>query len=60
MAEVRRFVDSGLGHSSFAIDLGDVASGIGDPPRTPTEVTVVDGGPDTGTVATGRLQGSAQ
>jgi glyoxylase-like metal-dependent hydrolase (beta-lactamase superfamily II)/rhodanese-related sulfurtransferase len=37
MGSVRTFVDEGLGHSSYLIDLGDGAAAIIDPPRFPTE-----------------------
>ena len=36
MGSVRTFVDEGLGHSSYVIDLGDGAAAIIDPPRFPT------------------------
>ena len=35
MGSVRTFVDEGLGHSSYLIDLGDGAAAIVDPPRFP-------------------------
>ncbi len=34
---VYEFVDEGLGHSSYLIDLGDATAAIIDPPRFPTE-----------------------
>ena len=34
---VYQFVDEGLGHSSYVIDLGDGTAAIVDPPRIPTE-----------------------
>jgi len=34
---VHEFVDEGLGHSSYVIDLGDGAAAVVDPPRFPTE-----------------------
>jgi len=34
---IRTFVDEGLGHSSYVIDLGDGSAAIIDPPRFPTE-----------------------
>lgn len=34
---VHEFVDEGLGHSSYVIDLGDGTAAIIDPPRFPTE-----------------------
>jgi hydroxyacylglutathione hydrolase len=37
MLGIRMFIDEGLGHSSYLIDLGDGASAILDPPRFPTE-----------------------
>lgn len=37
MTAIRMFVDEGLGHSSYLIDLGDETSAILDPPRFPTE-----------------------
>ncbi|HZB42143.1 MAG TPA: rhodanese-like domain-containing protein [Ilumatobacter sp.] len=37
MGSVRTFVDEGLGHSSYLIDLGDGTAAIIDPPRFPTE-----------------------
>ena len=37
MGGVRTFVDAGLGHSSYLIDLGDGTAAILDPPRFPTE-----------------------
>jgi glyoxylase-like metal-dependent hydrolase (beta-lactamase superfamily II)/rhodanese-related sulfurtransferase len=36
MMHVRPFVDEGLGHSSFVIDLGEGTAAIVDPPRFPT------------------------
>ncbi len=36
MVEVRTFVDEGLGHSSYLVDLGDGTATIIDPPRFPT------------------------
>lgn len=33
---VHEFVDEGLGHSSYVIDLGDGAAAVVDPPRFPT------------------------
>ncbi len=35
--QVHAFVDEGLGHSSYVIDLGDGTAAIVDPPRFPTE-----------------------
>jgi hydroxyacylglutathione hydrolase len=35
--QIYDFVDVGLGHSSYVIDLGDGTAGIVDPPRFPTE-----------------------
>src|SRR5215203_2726761 len=37
MVEIRTFVDEGLGHSSYLVDLGDGTAAILDPPRFPTE-----------------------
>jgi hypothetical protein len=37
MVGIRMFVDEGLGHSSYLIDLGDGTAAILDPPRFPTE-----------------------
>jgi glyoxylase-like metal-dependent hydrolase (beta-lactamase superfamily II)/rhodanese-related sulfurtransferase len=37
MVGIRMFVDEGLGHSSYVIDLGDGTAAILDPPRFPTE-----------------------
>jgi rhodanese-related sulfurtransferase/glyoxylase-like metal-dependent hydrolase (beta-lactamase superfamily II) len=37
MDDIRMFVDEGLGHSSYVIELGDGAVAIVDPPRFPTE-----------------------
>ncbi len=37
MVGVRVFVDEGLGHSSYLIDLGDGTAAMIDPPRFPTE-----------------------
>ncbi|HEX4984359.1 MAG TPA: rhodanese-like domain-containing protein [Ilumatobacteraceae bacterium] len=37
MDGVRLFVDEGLGHSSYLVDLGDGTAAIVDPPRFPTE-----------------------
>lgn len=37
MVGIRLFVDEGLGHSSYLIDLGDGTAAILDPPRFPTE-----------------------
>lgn len=39
MVGIRMFVDEGLGHSSYVIDLGDGTAAILDPPRFPTEHT---------------------
>ncbi len=36
MVGVRMFVDEGLGHSSYLVDLGDGTAAIVDPPRFPT------------------------
>jgi rhodanese-related sulfurtransferase/glyoxylase-like metal-dependent hydrolase (beta-lactamase superfamily II) len=36
MVGIRMFVDEGLGHSSYLIDLGDGTAAILDPPRFPT------------------------
>ena len=36
MAQIFDFVDEGLGHSSYVIDLGDGTAAIIDPPRFPT------------------------
>jgi hypothetical protein len=33
MVGIRMFVDEGLGHSSYLIDLGDGTAAILDPPR---------------------------
>jgi hydroxyacylglutathione hydrolase len=33
---VHNFVDEGLGHSSYLIDLGDGTAAVVDPPRFPT------------------------
>ncbi|MEX0847753.1 MAG: MBL fold metallo-hydrolase [Ilumatobacteraceae bacterium] len=35
--QVHEFVDEGLGHSSYVIDLGDGTAAVVDPPRFPTE-----------------------
>ncbi len=35
MVRIHEFIDEGLGHSSYLIDLGDSASAIIDPPRFP-------------------------
>ncbi len=41
--QVHEFVDEGLGHSSYVIDLGDGTAAIVDPPRLPTEhETLID------------------
>lgn len=37
MAGIRTFVDEGLGHSSYLVDLGDGSAAIIDPPRFPAE-----------------------
>ncbi len=37
MVGIRLFVDEGLGHSSYLIDLADGTAAILDPPRFPTE-----------------------
>ena len=37
MVGVRMFVDEGLGHASYLIDIGDGTAAILDPPRFPTE-----------------------
>jgi glyoxylase-like metal-dependent hydrolase (beta-lactamase superfamily II)/rhodanese-related sulfurtransferase len=37
MVGIRMFVDEGLGHSSYLLDLGDGTAAILDPPRFPTE-----------------------
>jgi glyoxylase-like metal-dependent hydrolase (beta-lactamase superfamily II)/rhodanese-related sulfurtransferase len=37
MVSIRMFVDEGLGHSSYVIDLGDGSAAVLDPPRFPTE-----------------------
>ena len=37
MDGIRMFVDEGLGHSSYLVDLGDGTAAIIDPPRFPTE-----------------------
>ncbi len=37
MVGIRAFVDEGLGHSSYLIDLGDGTAAIVDPPRFPDE-----------------------
>jgi glyoxylase-like metal-dependent hydrolase (beta-lactamase superfamily II)/rhodanese-related sulfurtransferase len=37
MDGIRMFVDEGLGHSSYLVDLGDGTAAIVDPPRFPTE-----------------------
>ena len=37
MGGVRAFVDEGLGHSSYVIDLGDGSAALIDPPRFPVE-----------------------
>jgi hydroxyacylglutathione hydrolase len=37
MVGIRMFVDEGLGHSSYLIDLGDGTAAVVDPPRFPTE-----------------------
>jgi glyoxylase-like metal-dependent hydrolase (beta-lactamase superfamily II) len=37
MVRIRMFVDEGLGHSSYLIDLGDGSAAVLDPPRFPTE-----------------------
>ena len=36
MVGIRMFVDEGLGHSSYLVDLGDGTAAIVDPPRFPT------------------------
>jgi glyoxylase-like metal-dependent hydrolase (beta-lactamase superfamily II)/rhodanese-related sulfurtransferase len=36
MVGIRTFVDEGLGHSSYLVDLGDGTAAIVDPPRFPT------------------------
>jgi hydroxyacylglutathione hydrolase len=36
MVGIRTFVDEGLGHSSYLVDLGDETAAIVDPPRFPT------------------------
>jgi hydroxyacylglutathione hydrolase len=35
--DIRLFVDEGLGHSSYVVDLGDGTAAIVDPPRFPTD-----------------------
>ena len=37
MVGIRMFVDEGLGHSSYLVDLGDGTAAIIDPPRFPTQ-----------------------
>jgi glyoxylase-like metal-dependent hydrolase (beta-lactamase superfamily II)/rhodanese-related sulfurtransferase len=37
MTGIRLFVDEGLGHSSYVVDLGDGSAAIVDPPRFPTD-----------------------
>jgi len=37
VVDVRLFVDEGLGHSSYLVDLGDGSAAIVDPPRFPAE-----------------------
>src|SRR5215211_7995959 len=37
MGSIRTFVDEGLGHSSYVIDLGDGSAAFIDPSRFPTE-----------------------
>ncbi len=37
MVGIRMFVDEGLGHSSYLVDLGDGSAAIVDPPRFPSE-----------------------
>ncbi len=36
MLPIHEFVDEGLGHSSYLIDLGDGTAAVIDPPRFPT------------------------
>jgi hypothetical protein len=36
VAEVIEFVDEGLGHSSYLVDIGDGRGLVVDPPRFPT------------------------
>jgi glyoxylase-like metal-dependent hydrolase (beta-lactamase superfamily II) len=36
LVQIRAFVDEGLGHSSYLVDLGDGTAAILDPPRFPT------------------------
>lgn len=36
MVQIHEFVDEGLGHSSYVIDLGDGTAAVVDPPRFPT------------------------
>jgi glyoxylase-like metal-dependent hydrolase (beta-lactamase superfamily II)/rhodanese-related sulfurtransferase len=43
MVDVRCFVDEGLGHSSYLVDLGDGSAAIVDPPRFPVEHLVTAG-----------------
>jgi hypothetical protein len=66
---IPEFVDAGLGHSSYLIDLGDGPAAVVDPPRFPNQhgvaahptlldvrqtSTVLDGGPDTWASVTGK------
>jgi len=46
MADIRMFVDEGLGHSSYVVDLGDGTAAVVDPPRFPTEHLAAIGSSD--------------
>ena len=43
MIEIHSFVDEGLGHSSYLVDLGDGRALVVDPPRLPVDHTAVAG-----------------
>ncbi len=46
MRDIRVFVDEGLGHSSYVVDLGDGTAAVVDPPRFPTEHLATIGSSD--------------
>ena len=51
MAGIQMFVDEGLGHSSYLVDLGDGTAAILDPPRFPSRAPVGSGGSGDGSRA---------
>ena len=54
MVGIRTFVDEGLGHSSYLVDLGDGTAAIIDPPRFPTQHLDGGGGVRAGAAVDGR------